>query len=400
MRVLYLSPWFPYPLDTGSRTRAYFLVRALARKHRVTLVSLDPQGWAPPQKDALEPFCDQALLVAKDPFRRSWLRTKTRFLSLRPIVDEPFPEVLQLVKQLHADKPFDVVIAGTTVTAAYALALPNVVRILEEHNSNTRWMRERISPRAPCLHRLRYWISWYKTMRYESRLFRRFDLVSMVSELDAKTSRNLVEGSIPRVVVFPNGVDCVALHPRRLEPLPETLVFSGALTYHANYEAIAFFLREVYPLICAVDPAVRLRITGATTNVDLGGLLLDPSVTLTGYVEDVYTEIANAKVSVAPILTGGGTRLKVLEAMALGTAVVSTSKGCEGIDASHGEHLLLADTPTLFADSVISIIRDVELRMRLVTRARALVAQTYDWEQIGQRFVANIENVVAALCRR
>jgi len=343
MRVLYLSPWFPYPLDTGSRTRVYYLLKSLAERHRVTLLSLDPQGWAPAQIEGVAPFCEQVIIIPRDPFRRDRLRMATRFFSLSPVVADPFPEMLRLVNELHAARPFDVVIAGTVIMAPYALALSGATRILEEHNSGSRWMYERYQAQTAPVSRLRCWVSWRKAAAYEARLFPHFDLVTMVSEQDAAASRTRVPTGAPPVQVLPNGVDCAQLRPGRAEPQPDTLVFSGALTYHANYEAMQSFLEQVYPLIRAARPQVKLRITGKADGVDLTGLSLDESVTLTGFVEDIRSEIAGAQVSVVPIRSGGGTRLKILEAMALGTPVVSTGKGAEGIAACQGEHLLLAD---------------------------------------------------------
>jgi len=359
------------------------------------MISLDPHGWAPAQVDAVAPFCEQALVVSQDPFRRSQLRMATRFFSPSPVVADPFPELLDLVTKLHSTKPFDAVIAGTVIMAPYALALSGVTRMLEEHNSGTRWMAERYEAQTAPLQRLRCWVSWHKSMRYESRLFPRFDLVSMVSEQDAAASRRLVSGSRPPVLVFPNGVDCVQLRRGMATPQPDTLVFSGALTYHANYEAMQFFLGQVYPLIRAARPHVKLRITGATNGVALQGLALDPSVTLTGYVEDIHHEIAQAAVAIVPIRSGGGTRLKILESMALGAPVVSTTKGAEGIAASQGEHLLLADDPATFADCTVRLLQDADLRRRLAMHARQLVETSYDWSNIGQQFVTTLEHTVA-----
>ncbi len=400
MRILYLSPWFPYPLDTGSRTRVYYLLRALAEHHQVTIASLDPQGWAPAQVDAVTLFCEGAFVVLRDPFRRSRLRTATRFFSPSPVVANPFPEMLRLTSDLHAAQPFDVVVAGTTIMAAYALALPGVTRSLEEHNSGARWMRERYQAQTTPLQRLRCWVSWRKALRYESRLFCRFDLVTMVSEQDATVSRVLLPNGKPPVVLLPNGVDCAHHHPGLAEPQPETLVFSGALSYHANYEAMHFFLGQVYPLIRAARPNVRLRITGKQGGANLAALPLDDSVTLTGFVDDVRPAVAGAQVAIVPIRSGGGTRLKILEAMALGTPVVATTKGAEGLDVTDGEHLLLADDPQSFATGTIRLLGDPDLRHCLTTNARRLVEDRYDWRAIGERFSDLVEATHQQKARR
>ena len=155
-----------------------------------------------------------------------------------------------------------------------------------------------------------------------------------------------------------------------------------------------YFLADIYPLIKHEIPDVTLSITGSTKGVDLNGLRLDASVHLTGYVEDIRFPVAQSAVCVVPLRQGGGTRLKILEAMALGTPVVSTSKGAEGLDVVDGEHLMIGDTPEAFADAVMRVMRDSNLRERLRCNARILVEHRYDWESIGAQFVALVEGAV------
>ena len=177
-------------------------------------------------------------------------------------------------------------------------------------------------------------------------------------------------------------------------PQADTLIFNGALTYFANYQAMAYFLERIYPLIRAECPQVRLAITGRTEGVALAALRADESVTFTGYLSDIRPLVAGSSVCIAPLLEGGGTRLKILEAMALGTPVVATSKGTEGLGATHGEHLLIADDPAEFARHTIALLKDAELRARLAVQARAFVQARYDWEPIGRQFTALVERVV------
>jgi polysaccharide biosynthesis protein PslH len=393
VRVLYLSPWFPYPLDTGSRVRVYHLLRALAQRHEITLVTLDPQGWAPAQVDAIAPLVQNIEVIHKDPFQRNQLRIATRFFSLRPLVATPFPEVVRLVRDLHAENAFDVVVASNVTMAVYAMALQNVLRVLEEHNSHTRWMRDRYRAQTSSLQRLRCWLSWRKSALYESHLFRKFSLITMVSEEDAEVSRDLLSENRPEVIVIPNGVDCEEFRPGLAEARPGSLVFGGSLAYEANYEAMRFFLDRVYPRIRKKYPEVGLRITGSLDDVDLQGLRLNDGVVLTGFVKDIRKEIASAQVAVVPILSGGGTRIKILEAMALGTPVVATSKGAEGLDVRHEHEILIADRPADFADQVDRLLSNPALCKRLTTHARHLVEQHYDWAQIGLRFCGLIEDL-------
>jgi glycosyltransferase involved in cell wall biosynthesis len=194
--------------------------------------------------------------------------------------------------------------------------------------------------------------------------------------------------------MVPNGVDCAHNQPGLAVKQKGRLVFNGSLTYSANYEAMSWFLAQVYPKIRQQIPDVTLQITGATHGVDLSRLALDQSVTLTGYVEDVRLPVAQAEVCVVPIQRGGGTRLKVLEAMALGTPVVATAKGAEGLEVVDGMQLLVADSAIEFAQKTGRLLRDVEEQARLSQEARKLVERHYDWEMIGAQFRSLVERVV------
>jgi glycosyltransferase involved in cell wall biosynthesis len=299
----------------------------------------------------------------------------------------------RLVRRLHAEAPFEVTVASCSVMAAYALALPGMPHVLEEHNSHTRWMRDRYLSQTSSLQRLRCWASWRKSALYESRLFAKFDLVTMTSERDLSTTQSLLSHGRPPVVLVPNGVDCTQFRPALAEPRPDTLVFGGALTYNANHEAMHYFLGQVYPEIRRQRPNARLSITGASRGADLEKLSLDDSVTLTGFVDDIRPVVARSWVAVVPLLSGGGTRIKILEAMALGTPVVSTSKGAEGLDVVDGEHLLLADDPAVFAERTLQLLSDLALRQRIAANARRLVETRYGWQQIGDEFVTLVERV-------
>jgi glycosyltransferase involved in cell wall biosynthesis len=394
VRVLFLSAWFPYPADNGSKLRAYHLLRALGQEHEVTLVSFAFATARPEQPGDLRSLCADIQVVPVDPFAANRAGTLRTFLSARPIVSRPIPAMSHLVSGVLRRNAYGAVIASTEMMADYALqAPPRVPRVLEEHNSMTRWMRERYEGTSHPLKRLRSWASWRKRHRYEMRYYPRFDLVTMVSEADRATTLETVGQQETRIEVVPNGVDCAHNLPGLARSEPEALIYSGALTYSANYHAMRWFLAEIFSRIRAECPGTTLTITGSTRGVDLNRLGLDNSVRLTGFLDDVRLAVARAQVAVAPILWGGGTRLKILEAMALGTPVVATSKAAEGLDVTHGLDILIANEPAEFADQVVRLLRDPNLRDVLARNGRALVEERYDWQAIGQRFVDLVEKV-------
>lgn len=395
MNLLFLSTWFPCPADNGSKIRVYYLLRALGARHQVSLLSFAFGTAHPAEAVALRSICAEVQVVERNPFQRSDTAALTRFLSPDPIVTRPLQEMKGLVQRALDSKHYEAVIASIEVMATYALqAPPTTTKILEEHNSLSRWMWERYRAQRGALQRWRCWLSWRKTARYEAHLFRQFDLCTMVSEQDRRASWHMLPGYHGPMEVVSNGVDCDRNRPGLVPVQPQRLVYNGALTYQANYDAVKYFLAEVYPLIQQTRPDVTLSITGATTGVNLEGLPLSASVELTGQLDDVRQVVAGSRVCIVPLQEGGGTRLKILEAMALGTPVVSTTKGAEGLEARHGEHLLLADDAASFAECTLSLLHDADLRQRLVVNARRLVEDHYNWTQIGERFVGLVEDAV------
>jgi polysaccharide biosynthesis protein PslH len=395
VQILFLSTWFPYPPDNGSKLRAYHLLRALGSRHEVTLLSFAFDTGQPATPDALQTICRSIEVVPLNPFLANRSGTLATFLSMRPTASRPIPAMSQLVAEAWQRKAYDVVIASTEMMADYALmAPPDTTKVLEEHNSLTRWMAERYQQERNPLQRTRCWASWQKRRWYENRYYSRFDLVTMVSQEDWRTTSELIQGGRARVEIVPNGVDCQHNQPGLAQPRPDTLIYHGALTYSTNYDAMRWFLAEIYPGIQREVGSVSLTITGNTSGVRLTDLQLNDSVHLSGYVDDIRPVIASAAVCVVPLRQGGGTRLKILEAMALGTPVVSTSKGAEGLDVTPGHDILIADEPAEFANQVIHLLRDTALRERLARNARRLVEMRYDWQGIGQSFVHRVEQAV------
>jgi len=193
--------------------------------------------------------------------------------------------------------------------------------------------------------------------------------------------------------VVPNGVDIESYTGDFGSPVPDTLTFTGVLTYFANFDAIGFFLEEIWPRVRASRPGAKLWITGRTEGVPLERLSLDEGVNFTGYLDDIRPHVARSQVCIVPLRVGGGTRLKILEAMALGTPVVSTSKGAEGLDVTAGQDILIADEPQAFANAVLRLLDDADLRARLSENGRRLVSERYDWREIGTRLNAFLERV-------
>lgn len=392
MHILFLSTWFPHPADNGSKIRVYNLLKALGKKHTVTLLSF-AFGTANPEKaDILYQHCDRVKVIHHDPHRPNRLLNKARFLSPTPLVTISVPAMSRLVNQTLTEQHFDVIISSTESMVGYATAAQKPIKkILEEHNSSTRRMEERYREQCGILQRTRCWFSWQKTKVHEQRVLPQFDLITMVSAEDRRATLELLPDNSTSVEIVPNGVDCRKNRLTLAGKKPNALVFNGALTYSANYNAMKSFLTLIYPHIKREIPEVSLTITGSTLGVDISGLALDENVEMSGYLEDIRPVVSDASVCVVPIIEGGGTRVKILEAMALGTPVVATSKGAEGLDVINEEHIILADGPDEFARQVVRLLRNPTNIKRMAENARRLVEEQYEWEAIGQQFVELVE---------
>jgi len=235
---------------------------------------------------------------------------------------------------------------------------------------------------------------WRRLARFERRVCREADAVLATSVADAQALSQLLPSLKP--VVVPNGVDVARYHPDLPNSLPlehPAVVFTGKMDYRANVDAMLWFHQQVWPAVRARVPEAWLYVVGQSPHPRLRALHRDPRTVLTGYVDDDLPYFGGADVYVAPLRIGGGTRLKVLQAMAAGRALVATRLGVEGIDVASGQHALLADTPRAFAQAVASLLRDPARGRALGAAARQFVLAHYDWQEIALR----LEPVYASL---
>jgi sugar transferase (PEP-CTERM/EpsH1 system associated) len=385
MKILFLSSWFPYPPDNGSRIRIFNLIKQLSKEHDITLLSFSRDGEVTEDRlKTMQRYCSTVQAVPLAPFRPTSFRSILGLFSPRPrsFVDTYSRRMQRLVERTRREGDFSVVIASEIDTAPYAVTLEGLPRISEEVQLAT--FREQYTSQSRVGLRLRYGLMWWKTRRFTAHLLRQFDGCTVASQQERANVLSIAP-SCWRVVVVPNGVDLDQYRGDFGTPEPGMLVFPGALTYQANFDAMEFFLHQVFPLVKAKCPGVTLRITGRTDGIPVDRLPLDESVILTGYLDDVRPTVAQSWACVVPLRVGGGTRLKILEAMALGTPVISTSKGAEGLEATPGENILIADDPAQFADTVLRLLDDPVLRTKLAVNGRRLVHKQYGWEHIAKK---------------
>jgi glycosyltransferase involved in cell wall biosynthesis len=395
MRILVLSTWFPYPLSQGSKIRAYHLIKGLARQHDLALLSFQDTRLEPGWLDHMRYLCGRVEVTGQDPFAHDRFRKFWGWLSPLPsaVLASHSPAMERQVKRLVAEWHPQCIFALTFVTAPYALIAQDVVRIVDVDNVMTPMLHEEYRRTKKPVKQLRNWLAFRKFRHYENWLYRQFNLCLVTNERDRQIVIDLAHLQTSQVGVVSNGVDISLDHAPSGNHRPNTIIFNGALTYAANYDAMDYFLREIFPLIVAEIPDAQLVITGSTQGVPITRLPIDDHVIFTGYLDDVRPTVSSSCVCVVPLRIGGGTRLKVLEAMALGTPVVSTSKGVEGLNAEAGKHLLVADRPEDFAAQTVRIMRDPVLKSALTAQASQLVKEQYDWDNVGQHLCNLVENV-------
>jgi glycosyltransferase involved in cell wall biosynthesis len=390
VRLFVLSTWCPYPTVNGSTLRAYHLLRALASRYDVDLVTFSAP--APPDEAAvahLRTICRDVTVIPKSPFAP--LRTGRAGLfsgTPRSLVETEDADVRALVRSRAAGA--DAAIGFTLHAARYLDAAP-APRVFEEAEPGQ--ITGQLAHATSGVQRFRLRLTWRKQARYLARLADSMAAVTVASTTERGT---LVAAGVPdsKVHVVPNGADSADVTRPREVAAPPRLVYSGAVTYAPNLEAVVWCLNQVMPRVRAVRPDVQLWVTGDTGTLPLDRLPHRDSVHFTGRLPDVKDAVAGAAVAVVPLLTGGGTRLKVLEALALGTPVVSTSKGVEGIDLTAGVHALVADTPEAFAAAVLRVLAEPPLAARLSDAGRALVAASYTWDAIGRRLLDVVDGAL------
>jgi glycosyltransferase involved in cell wall biosynthesis len=388
MRLLFLSAWCPWPADNGSKLRIYHLLRGLGQRHQVDLLSFCPDPLSAEQRAHLHNLCKSVQLVPETPFASRRLGHMLGMLSGQPrsLVGNHSRAMDGLVRRYMEQRPYDLVIASQLHMLPYVAHINTVPWLLEE--AELAMFPEELARREG-LGRLRARLTWYKTSSYLRRLLRRCAGASVVSEAERALLSRIAPASLP-VRVVPNGVDVAGSAHSYGAPEPDTLIYPGALSYDANFDAVAYCLREIMPRIRKARSAARLRVTGKVTPEQIAALPQVEGLELTGYLDDVRPAIAGAWAEIVPLREGGGTRLKVLEALALGTPVVSTSKGVEGLDLRAGQGVLLADDPAEFAAQTLGLLESAELRAELSAQGRRAV-QRYDWSYSLERLEELLE---------
>jgi polysaccharide biosynthesis protein PslH len=392
VNILVISAQFPYPPRSGFAMRVYQLTRQLARENRVTVLS-----YAGMQER------DGATALAQELPVRTVQRERTTtgvkraaqmasLISKRPYScrDVHSRRFQQAIDDLCANETFDVIQLESSLL--YAFNFPQGPRlVLDEHNIEYEVFQRMCDGERSMARRLFNRVECARFRRFEERSWEQADGCIVTSEREARILS--ARGVKTPLAVVPNGVDLEYFRPSPHEFEPNTLVFNGILTYRPNLDAAYHLIDDIWPRVLDRCPDAQLTLVGRAYPAELRNLSR-PGVTITGEVPDIRPYLEQAAVVGVPIRMGGGTRLKVVEGLAMGKAMVSTSLGCEGVAVRDGEHLLIGDDADTFAARVVELFRDPAAGAQLGRAGRALVERDYSWSLAGERIEALYERVV------
>ncbi|HSV43718.1 MAG TPA: glycosyltransferase family 4 protein [Candidatus Bathyarchaeia archaeon] len=423
MKILFLTKELPFPINSGARMRTWHYLRGLTQAGAVHLISCSADEV---NKEQARVFREMGIDVVLDP-KLQILKDGSSALSRLLGVFSPLPYAVaarrskiikQRVKEIAEESRCDVLICdGIHLALNVAFDVP-CRKILDEHNVESTIIGRFFQVLKNPLARVYVFLEWLKFRAFEKKIWPRFDELHVCSEVDKSQVEKRCGHRVVHVV--PNGVAIGEFPSAPAPQIPSTgepgnrgtgarLVYSGLMGWRPNEDAALYFSKEIYPIIKGSpepqNPSAPVRgVAGAVTGepgnrgtgVPVEFFIVgkdptpavqqlakdDPSIIVTGFVDDVKTYVMESDVVVVPLRMGSGTRLKILEAMAMGKPIVSTSIGAEGLDVTHGKDILIADDPEAFAQEVVQLLKDERLRQEIASAGRALVEQKYDWKLI------------------
>lgn len=402
MRVLWISHLVPYPPKGGVQQRSYYLLREAAKRHELDFVALAQPAHQANEaelaqaEDALSEFCRdvETCWIRSDlsPWGRPRLLAKT-LVSSRPY-DVNWLEEGSLTSHLRQrSAAYELLHVDTLGLTPYTQSFPDTPFVLNHHNVESQMMSDRADQQSNVLKRLYMRREAEKLRRWEVGWCPRAGVNLVVSPLDRQ--RLLEVAPRARVTVVENGVDTEYFRP---ESPPEEqdghLVFVGGMGWYPNRDAMLWFVREIWPRLRRADPNRVAKLVGRDPPEEVRRAAREEGLEAPGFVDDIRPIVDRALAYVCPIRMGGGTRLKILDALAMATPLVATGFAVEGLGLEAGKHFLRAETPEEYATQIRRLEADASLRRSLAEAGRELVEERFAWAAIG----AHLESAYQSAC--
>jgi polysaccharide biosynthesis protein PslH len=390
LKILVVARVFPIPPNNGAKLRVYSLLRKLSEHHDITIVARVLGDVANNKLDLYDRFYNTAVLEAI-PRPKSHME---RFKRILPYVLSAYPPEIGTVcfrklgtkiTEILSAEQYDVIQLEHSSLAYYLNFIPKncqARRILTMHNIESIRYHRMFRATTGIGNKLYRYLNWKRMRRFEPDVLQKFDKVVVVSQKDAEVLSSW--GLSSSISIVENGVDTKGLKPLRVNPDCHGIIYVGSMDYFANEDAVVHFCRDILPKVRRIDEQAVFYAVGRSPSQKVKALARD-DVVVTGEVDNLVPYYEKSAICVVPLRVGGGTRLKILEAMALGVPVVSTTVGCEGLDVQDGVSIAIRDDPNDFADAVISLLEDKSLRDKLVCNARRLVVDHYDWGYLAKK---------------
>jgi len=378
LKILWLSHNVPYPPVRGVLMRNYNLIREVARRHKIYLVALNQKSLLPTadlvekSRETLEQICERVYVFDLPSDRSAY----SRYWYFAPAAAG---KIAELVHEI----PFDVVHFDTIGLCPYLSFTGEAASFLNHHNIESDMMRRRGLNERNLAKKIYFRVEAVKLRRYERKMAQEFRANLVVSELDRTRLGSIAAD--PTMIVIANGTDTEYFRPSGSKPVPQRLVFFGGMDWYPNRKAVLCFFDRIWQPLKRKFPEVSFTLIGRDPPASICELARnDPNIRILGFVDDIRPHVAEAEVFVCPISDGGGTRIKILDAMAMDKAIVSTTMAMEGIDARHGEHFLAADNRQEFVDGIARLFEHSSLRETIGKNARDFAERNYSWRAIGQ----------------
>ena len=392
MRILWLKTELLHPVDKGGKIRTFNMLRELKRDHHVTYLTLDDGTASKNALDEALQYCHEVICI---PHRQEEKFTAGFYGGLARNIFSPLPYAIQKYKSKQMQAAIEQHLRSDAVDVIIcdfltpAVNLPDDLpcpSVLFQHNVEAMIWKRHYEVQANRVKKAYLYGQWRKMLRFESITCRRFDSVVAVSADDREQMQQAY--SLKNVFDVPTGVDTDFFRPSGTEQIdPHNLVFTGSMDWLPNEDAIRYFTEQILPVVRRSLPDVTLTVVGRNPVPGLIELSKrEPSITVTGRVDDVRPYLERAAAFVVPLRIGGGTRLKIYEAMAMEKPVVSTTIGAEGLPLTNGTELLLADTVESFAGAIVKVLGDEVLRRRLGQQAATSVREQFGWPKVAERF--------------
>ena len=383
MKILFITPRFPFPPNRGDCLRYYNFAKMLSRKHELHLLSFIASEKEKKYLGELSGIFSRMDTVLLRPWK-SYLNMALRFFSRIPLQVSYFhsKEMQAKVAGRFSHERYDAVYVFHLRMAPYAREMQNVYKILDLTDSVSLFLKRMVRYRNLLLRPILY-KEYLSTRRYESEIVKEFDESWLISDIDKEGID--FSGRDSNMVVVPNGVDSAYFSPDpSLEQKDNNILFVGYMGVE-SIDAVKYFIKHIFPLVQEKVPSAKFYIVGANPPSEIARLGKEQNIVVTGFVKDLRRYYSNAAVVIAPMRFVAGVQNKILEAMAMGVPVVTSSLGNEGINAMHGEGVFVEDRPDKFALRVIELLNDDRLRRDISRGARNFVKNNFSWHSVVER---------------